>query len=106
MKKKTRRLGKALIIAKAEEGKKNPSVQYEEVIEPKELQLTEDVKLVFSVSQNKNNDGNPHVDIRTHINTERYTGATKKGINFDIENLEEFIDILNELNKELEEQNL
>lgn len=100
------RLG--LIKVKAEEPKKLPKKKedkkekpvYIDLIEPKELEIADGIKLVFSVS--KTFEGNPHVDIRTHITTERYTGLTTKGINFDVESLEEFRNILESLDSELE----
>lgn len=75
-------------------------VEYNDIIETKELAIADGVKLVFSVS--KTLDGNPHLDIRTWVKSEKYEGPTKKGINFDVENLEEFLDIVNGINEELE----
>lgn len=92
------RLG--LITVKAEEKPKKEKVEYNDIIGPKELEISEGIKLVFSVS--KTSDGNPHLDIRTWINSEKYTGPTKKGINFDIENLEEFKEILEQIDVELD----
>lgn len=86
---------------KAEE-KKTP--EYEEIIEPKKMTIADGVDLVFSVSKAK--DGEPHLDIRTYIKNDRYTGPTKKGINFDLENMEEFLEILNNLNLELLEKGI
>lgn len=92
------RLG--LITVKAEEKPKKEKVEYNDLIEPKELEISEGIKLVFSVS--KTSEGNPHLDIRTWIQSEKYTGPTKKGINFDIENLEEFKEILEQIDVELD----
>lgn len=94
------------IVPKKKEGKKETKekITYTDLIKPKELEIADGVKLVFSVS--KADDGNPHVDIRTHITTESYTGMTKKGINFDVESLEEFKNILDEVDSELEKKGI
>lgn len=94
------RLGLLQVSAEEKPVTKKETVEYEDVSEAKELNIADGVKLVFSVSRAKG--GNPHLDIRTYIENEKYSGPTKKGINFDIENLEEFMDILQEINEELE----
>lgn len=86
---------------KAEE---NKTPEYEEMIEPKKMTIADGVDLVFSVSKAK--DGEPHLDIRTYIKNDRYTGPTKKGINFDLENMDEFLEILNSLNEELQKRGI
>lgn len=80
---------------------KLPSDKYTPMIEPVELQISDTAKLVFSVSR-MGADGLPHLDIRTHVETEQYTGPTKKGINFDVEMLLDFMEIVNDINKKLE----
>lgn len=97
------RLGR--IKVKAEEPPKKVSEKkekpvYIDLAEKRELTISDGVKLVFSVS--KAQEGNPHLDIRTYIDSESYKGPTKKGINFDIESLEEFIQILEIMNEELD----
>jgi len=86
---------------------KLPPDTYKPVLDsaPKELILDDEGnnKLVFSVSR-KGEDGLPHVDIRLWIQSEMYTGLTKKGINFDSDLLLEVMDILEELREELEEK--
>lgn len=108
------RLG--LIKVKAEEPKKlvpkkkeanketKEKPTYIDLIKPRELEIADGVKLVFSVS--KTPEGDPHLDIRTHITTERYTGLTTKGINFNVENLEEFKNILEDVDSELDKKGL
>ena len=98
------RLG--MLKVKAEENKKNAKNErtYTDLVKNRELSIAEGVKLVFSVS--KANDGNPHIDIRTHITSEKYTGMTKKGINFDIEFLEEFKQIIEFIDEELQENGI
>lgn len=102
------RLG-LITVVEAETDKKVPQkkekkdkIEYTEIITPRELEIAEGVKLVFSVT--KSSEGNPHIDIRTYIESEKYSGPTKKGINFDIENMEEFLEILNEVNIECQNE--
>lgn len=87
------------LIAHAEAKKKE--IEYTELIQPIEMTVADNTTLVFSVSQ-RNEDESPRLDIRTHIKSERYTGPTKKGINFDIENIEEFRGILASIDEQLE----
>lgn len=97
------RLG-LISVVKAEEKKEKKTVEYKDLVEARELEIAEGIKLVFSVS--KTSEGNPHLDIRTWIESEKYTGPTKKGINFDIESLEEFRSILEEIDSELESKGI
>lgn len=96
------RLGR--IVANAEEKPKKEKQEYKDIIKTREMEIAEGIKLVFSVS--KTSEGNPHLDIRTWIESEKYSGPTKKGINFDIEGLEEFRGILEEIDSELEKNNM
>lgn len=98
------RLGMIQVQAEEKPKKEKPQVEYKDIINARELQIADGVKLVFSVS--KASDGNPHLDIRTYIESEKYVGPTKKGVNFDIESLEEFKEILNEIDQELQDQGL
>lgn len=103
------RLGITPIIrAKAEEKPKKEEpkkdIKYSEVIVPREITLNDKAKLVFSVS--KTSEGDYLVDIRTHVKTADYEGRTKKGINFNVENLEEFMTIMEEINEELEDKGI
>ena len=92
------------IETKTEKPKKeNSKREYKQLVEPRELELNETTKLVFSVSS-IGEDGRPHLDIRTWIKSEAYEGPTKKGINFDTEMLYDFIEIIDQLNKECEEK--
>ena len=94
------RFGLIQVSAEEKPATKKETVEYNDVIQNRELNIADGIKLVFSVSRAK--EGNPHVDRRTYIETEKYSGPTKKGINFDVENLEEFIGIMEEINEELE----
>ncbi|MBO8161118.1 MAG: hypothetical protein H0Z24_05730 [Thermosipho sp. (in: Bacteria)] len=78
-------------------------VNYEQIISPKELEISDKSKLVFSVS--KAEDSNiPHLDIRLHVTSNKYTGLTKKGINFPIEWLPDFLEILDKIDRECAEK--
>jgi metal-dependent HD superfamily phosphatase/phosphodiesterase len=90
---------------KKEDKKKLPPDTYKPIIEGVELTVTDKMKLCFSVSR-KGDYGLPHVDIREFVMTEVYTGLTKKGINFNIEYLDEFIGILQKISAECEKKGL
>lgn len=98
------RLGLITVVKAEEKPKKDKTIEYQDIIEARELEIAEGIKLVFSVS--KTSEGNPHLDIRTWIESEKYTGPTKKGINFDIESLEEFRDILQDIDSELSQKDV
>lgn len=82
-----------------------PPDEYKDEIEPRELELDETGKLVISVKRG-GDFGLPHVDIRHFVTTDRFTGFTKKGINFPLEFLYELIDLLNEVSDECDEKGL
>jgi metal-dependent HD superfamily phosphatase/phosphodiesterase len=86
---------------KKEKAEKLPPDTYAPMLEARELQISDTAKLVFSVSR-KGEDGLPHIDIRLHVTSEQYTGLTKKGITFNTEYLYDFMEIVNDMNKELE----
>lgn len=88
---------------KKEEKKKKPT-DFTKLAEERVLRITDGTSLVFSVS--KTQEGNPHVDIRTHVHTDKYDGPTKRGINFDIEFLEDFRQILEFIDEELSEKGI
>lgn len=69
--------------------------KYTDLVTPVELEIADGMKLVFSVSKTK--EGSPHVDIRTWVDTETYSGPTKRGINFDAEWLYDFQEIIDKL---------
>lgn len=96
------RLG--LIKVSAEEKPKKEKQEYKDVVKTREMEIADGIKLVFSVS--KTAEGNPHLDIRTWIESEKYSGPTKKGINFDVEGLEEFRGILEEIDTELDKKGM
>ena len=98
------RLGLIKVVNAEEKPKKDKTIEYQDVVKARELEIADGIKLVFSVS--KTSEGNPHLDIRTWIESEKYTGPTKKGINFDIESLEEFRGILKEIDSELEKKGI
>lgn len=79
--KRVKRLG--VIKAEAE------TKEYKDLFEPQRIDLEEDVYLVVSASSL--NGDTPHVDVRTYIETEKYSGPTKKGINFEITKLKKLI---------------
>lgn len=101
MRKSRLRLGITPVSA---EEKPKKEKEYHDIIEPQEITIAEGIKLVFSVS--KTSEGNPHLDIRTWIESEKYTGPTKKGINFDVENLEEIRAILEGIDKALDRKGM
>lgn len=78
--------------------------EYTKLAEERVLRITDGTSLVFSVSKTK--EGNPHLDIRTHVHTEKYEGPTKRGINFNIEFLEDFRQILEIIDEELADKGL
>ena len=77
---------------------------YSDCIEKKVLQLNETTKLVFSVRRKNDDMGLPYVDIRIFVNSPEYTGPTKKGINFALERLDEFQEIIETINAECDEK--
>ena len=82
-----------------------PPDDYRDEIVPKELVLDETTKLVISVKRGGDY-GLPHVDIRHFVTTERFTGFTKKGINFPLEFLLELMDMLHEVSDECDRKGL
>ena len=91
--------------APKEQTRKLPPDDYKDEIEPKEIVLSENGKLVFSVKRGGEY-GLPCVDIRHYVTTERFTGFTKKGINFPLELLMELIDTLQEVSDECDRKGL
>ena len=78
--------------------------EYMDCIPKRELQLNETAKLVFSVRRRNDDIGLPYFDIRVFVNTPEYVGPTKKGINFALERLDEFQDIIEAINVECDEK--
>lgn len=85
--------------------KQLPPDEYKDEIEPKEIVLDETGKLVISVKRGGDY-GLPHVDIRHYVTTERFTGFTKKGVNFPLEFLLELLDMLQEVSDECDRKGL
>lgn len=82
-----------------------PPDEYEDEIPPKELILDECNKLVFSVKR-AGDLGLPCVDIRHYVESERFTGFTRKGIHFPLELLLELSDICREVADECADKGL
>lgn len=82
-----------------------PSDEYRDEIPPKEIVIDESGKLVISVKRGGEY-GLPHVDIRHYMTTERFTGFTKKGVNFPLEFLLELMDLLRDVLDECEKKGL
>ena len=83
--------------------------KFTDVIDKKEMALNDTSKLVFSFLKNTSEEGDYHVDIRKHMYIEDDTGVkrwtpTKKGFMFNAEMFEEFINVLNAMNEEAQEQ--
>ena len=88
-----------------EEKRQLPPDEYTDEIEPKEIILDDTGKLVISVKRGGDY-GLPHVDIRHYVTTERFTGFTKKGVNFPLEFLYELTDLLREVSDECDRKGL
>ena len=86
-------------------GGRLPSDEYKDEIEPKEIVLDENGKLVISVKRGGEY-GLPCVDIRHYVTTERFTGFTRKGVNFPLELLLELVDTLREVSDECDRKGL
>lgn len=82
-----------------------PSDEYKDEIPPKEIILDENGKLVISVKRG-GEFGLPCVDIRHFVTTERFTGFTRKGVNFPLELLLELVDLLREVSDECDRKGL
>lgn len=82
-----------------------PSDEYKDEFEPLELYISEDRKFVLSVKREPEL-GLPCADVRQFMTTEKYTGFTKKGINFPIELLPDLIEELEALYEKCEEKGL
>jgi hypothetical protein len=109
MKKIRKLLTQEVVYAEEKPKKEKKKAEYTNLVEPKELEITDNSKLVFSASQMAGDkDNNVHVDIRTYIvnaDTSKYSGPTQRGVNFDVEYLDEFIETLKEVSKELKKKN-
>ena len=79
--------------------------EYKDEVTPREIVLDETGKLVISVKRGGDL-GLPHVDIRHFVTTERFTGFTKKGVNFPLEFLYELMDLLHEVSDECDRKGL
>lgn len=111
-----RKIQRTPIVEKAPEPKKKEEKkeksllelapdEYKDEIPPREIVLDETGKLVISVKRGGEY-GLPHVDIRHFVTTERFTGFTKKGVNFPLEFLYELMDLLHEVSDECDRKGL
>lgn len=107
-----RKIQRTPIIEEVPEPKKEerkvsalPPDDYKDEIEPKEIEIDENGKLVISVKRG-GEFGLPHVDIRHYVTTERYTGFTRKGVNFPLELLLELLESLKDAYDECERKGL
>ncbi len=90
---------------KAEKRRKLPPDEYRDELTPVEVVLDEGNKLIVSVKRDAE-EGLPRVDVRHYVTSERYTGFTKKGINFSLANLLELLDTLRNVADQCEEKGL
>lgn len=67
--------------------------EYVDLTEPVVMDIDETSSFKITCSK-LGQDGEPHLDVRTWIETERYSGPTKKGINFPVYHIQEMIDTL------------
>lgn len=81
------------------------SDEYKDLITPVELPLDENGKIVISVKRG-GEFGLPKVDIRFYATTNVYTGFTKKGINLNLDKLDELSALLLEVEDECEKEGL
>lgn len=79
-------------------------ITYTDILEKREIKLTDSTKLVFSATESST--GVVNFDVRTYITKGEEEIPTRKGINFNVENLEEFLTVVLEMNKELIEKNI
>ena len=107
-----RKIQRTPIVEKAPEPKKEekkveklPPDDYKDEVTPREILLDETGKLIISVKRGGDY-GLPHVDIRHFVTTERFTGFTKKGVNFPLEFLYELMDLLKEVSDECDRKGL
>lgn len=85
--------------------KKLPPDAYKDEIDPIDLYVDENRKLVLSVKRG-GEDGLPMCDIRQFQTTDTYTGFTKKGVNFPVELLPDLIELLQVVYGDCEEREL
>lgn len=66
-----------------------------------EIEKNEETTIKVEVSEFR---GSPRIDIREYVENGRYTGATKKGINIDVEQFPELFKVMVAVKKHLEEK--
>lgn len=77
------------------ETKKKGENKFTTIAELEPLEIGDTSELHFTASLDE--EGVVRIDVRTYIDTPKYTGATKKGINFTEEHLSKVIKNLQEL---------
>ena len=93
---------KEAVVEKRETGSKLPPDVYKNLLDVRELHLSDTTKLVYQVRRGGEL-GLAEVDIRVHITTPQFTGFTKKGIIVPIEFFDEFSDHCVKLIDEMED---
>lgn len=83
--------------------KKSPAKKKETNVKEIWIEVSDSMKLRLEVSEFK---GIHRVDIREHIETEKYTGFTKKGVNVPTEYLKELYEGLGKLLETVEKEEL
>jgi hypothetical protein len=62
------------------------------------IEKNSNTKVVFSLTEFK---GRIYIDVREHIDTETYSGPTKKGLRLDTEFFDDFLKIVKAMEKEI-----
>jgi hypothetical protein len=70
----------------------------EEQIEVGRIEIKDGTYIRASVSEWK---GNLYADLREYVESEKFTGPTKKGIRFHAENWAKFMDLVKQLDAEV-----
>lgn len=91
-------------LSQVQAEEKGSSVTYKDLVKRRELTLTDSTKLVFSVVENSKK--TITLDIRTYITKNGDEIPTRKGINLNIENMEELIETILDINNELIDKNI
>lgn len=70
-----------------------------------QINVSDSTTIVIQIQNNKYTNFKPLIDIRTHIDSENFTGFTKKGFRIPPDSLDEFNSKLNNLISEIENEN-
>lgn len=79
--------------------------EYPDLIDKKELVLSDKIKLVFSVARGGEY-GLPMIDVRTYVIKGEEDIPTKKGIRLPLEMLYDFMEILEDIDTECDEKGI